>query len=389
MLTLSEFNGGLNNVLPSSRLPKNQLSQALNVDIGLSGEVQRRQGYSLLHARSHRNLWAAAGYLLATVEGDLTVIEPTGAHRLLQAGLGDEPLSYCSLPDGRTAFVKATHSGITDGIQVTPWGVPIPTALGLVTSVTGDLLPGTYRYALTYVRLSDGLEGEPLYSDPVELPEGGLVITGLPTQEGYAINLYLSSQHGGVVYLAASTSGAAVSFIGKNELLVLPLKSDHEPAPSGHLCAFWRTRALIASDQLLYASKPYQVEAFETRRDFKHFDAPIQLLHPVEGGIYVGTAQQLLFLSGTDFDHLTCRPVFHGRVISGSGVTVPGEWIGVSSGVGQGVAMICIAGQDLLACFGDGSVVPLTQGRYQVQAERVAATFRLQNGIPQYLAIPQ
>ena len=41
---------GINNVQPSERLGESDLAQAVNVDVGLSGEVARRQGFTTLDA---------------------------------------------------------------------------------------------------------------------------------------------------------------------------------------------------------------------------------------------------------------------------------------------------------------------------------------------------
>ena len=51
--------------------------------------------------------------------------------------------------------------------------------------------------------------------------------------------------------------------------------------------------------------------------------------------------------------------------------------------------MICIVGGYLVAGFGGGTAVKLTEGKYVTSAAEVAATFRQIDGIPHYLAIPQ
>ena len=56
----------------------------------------------------------------------------------------------------------------------------------------------------------------------------------------------------------------------------------------------------------------------------------------------------------------------------------------------KGPAMICIAGAGYLyAGFDGGQPVNLTDGTYTTDATEVAATFRIVDGIPQYIAIPQ
>lgn len=389
MLTFDNFTG-INNVLPPERLGASQLTEARNVDVGLSGELRRRGGYSQAAAGDHRNLWQADGYLLATVAGDLTTIHTGGSRAVVRAGLGDARVWYCNLPDGRTAFANGQACGITDGSSATPWGVPTPTGYGSLAEVAGALMPGDYQYQLTYVRLADGLEGAPLAAPPVRIEQGGMVLTGLPALAGYAINVYLTSHHGGTPYLAGKTSNGLFSFTGKNDALVLPCRTEHlTPAPAGTLAAFWRGRVLLADGKLLLASRTNQWEAFDLRRDFKQFTAPITLIQPVDDGIYVGTERELVFLAGVEFDKLAFQPVLTGRVVLGSGAAVRGERIRVGKGTGNGSAMVCIADGGLVAGFNQGAVVLLSEGVYATDVLEVAATFRMVNGIPQYLAIPQ
>lgn len=385
MLTFDKFTG-INNVLPTERLKPTELTTALNVDIGLTGEITRRSGYTVEDAACHKNLHQSDGYMLATCNGDLKRVG--GA--VLYPSLGVSRVWYCNLPDGRTTFSNGLINGITDGATATDWGVPVPESLGAVTSVAGDLFPGEYQYSLTYVRLSDGLEGGPLYSNPVPLTEGGIFLSGLPQRTGYRINVYLTSHNGDEGYLAGTTATGVFSFIGKNDALVLPCRTNNlRPMPAGTVTAFWRGRVLVAQGNLLLASRSHQHELHDPRRDFKQFEKPITLIQPVDDGIYIGTEDELVFLAGTEFDNLQLVRVMRGRVVIGSGVSVPGKSIKLGEGAGQGAAMICIVGGYLVAGFGGGTAIKLTEGKYVTSATEVAATFREINGVPQYLAIPQ
>lgn len=389
MLTFEKFSG-INNVLPDHRLAPDALTVADNVDIGLTGEVRRRDGYSELLATCHKNLHQAKGFMLATVDGgDLISMNSAGGARVtLYPSLGVSRVWYCNLPDGRTAFSNGLIRGITDGSTVTTFGVPIPSSIGALMLVSGDLFPGDYRYQLTYVRLADGLEGGPAYSEPVAVPDGGIVLTGLPELAGHKINVYLTSHNGEHAFLAGSTTNGAFSFTGKNDKLILPCRTDFMyPAPSGSIMAFYGARVLIAVGPVLYASRPNGWELFDIRRDFKQFTSPITLIQPVDDGVYVGTTTELVFMAGSEFDKMTYRQVLAGPVVLGSGVQVPGDLI---RGGQPGTAMLCIADGVICAGFNGGNLVRLTEGRYQTDATEVAATFRMLPGrIPQYLAIPQ
>lgn len=390
MLTLDKFTG-INNVLPGERLTATELASAVNVDIGLRAEVKRRQGYTEVLSTCHKNLHQAPGFMLATVDGgNLVAIAPSGERTTIYFSLGTSRVWYTDLPDGRTTFSNGLVCGITDGVTYTTWGVPAPSAVGAAASTAGDLFPGRYRYQTTHVRLSDGLESGASYAPWVDLT-GGISITGLPVLPGHATNVYLTGADGDAAFLAGTTMGDSFAYDEANDALVLPCRTEFlEPAPPGRLTAFWRGRVLTAVGPVLYASRANQVELFDRRKDFRQFTAPIVLVQPVDDGVYVGTEKELAFLSGDSFDSLTFRAVLDGPVVLGSGVSAPGDKLLFDGEPGRpGTAMMCIAARKLVAGGNGGVLSIMTAGRYETDVSEVAATFRVIDGVPQYIAIPQ
>lgn len=387
MLTFKKFQG-INNVLPPERLEKSDLAIALNVDIGLSGEVRRRGGYSAQASACHKNLWNGPGFQLATVDGVLTAFDADGA-RVIHPALGTDRVWYCALPDGRVAFSNGSICGMTDGQVGRAWGVPVPVGVGDADNVPGGLHSGRYTYWITHVRLADGLEGAPAFGAAVDLPDGGILLSGLPELAGHGTNVYLSGNEGDECYLVGTTVGSAFTFTGTNQDLQLPCRTLHEvPAPAGRLLAFWRGRALVAVGDVLYASQPNRWEAFNPLRDFKQLGAPITLVQPVDDGIYVGTEQELAFLAGVQFDALSYRRVLPGHVVLGSGCAVPGDRLALGGdGAAPGAAMACIVGGHLVGGYAGGAVLRLAQ--YRTDAREVCSAFREVDGIPQYLAAVQ
>ena len=391
MLPFKSFTG-INNVSSSERLAPTELATATNVDVDLTGALTRREGYARISTDAHTNLHQGDGFLLATVglNGDLTaIVGETGT--LVYPSLGHDRTWFCNLPDGRTVFTNGLISGVTAGAAATAWGVPIPASTGALTEVAGSLFAGEYRYQLTYVRLADGREGAPAYTAPVALTEGGIFLSGLPVLAGYKINVYLTSHNDGGAYLAGSTTNGLFTFTGANDALVLPCRTDHLDAPpAGILPTLWRSRVLLAVGNVMYASRPNQWELFDLRRDFKQFDAPITALAAVDGGVFVGTETELAFLAGVEFDKLNYRRVVAGGTVLGSTVPVRGEHIKQGEGrPRQGDAVVCIADRRIIGGFSDGSVVRLSEGRYETAVTEVHASFRMNDGTPQYIAIPQ
>lgn len=390
MLTFEAFKG-INNAQPVERLTNGDLLVAENVDIGLTGEVARRSGYSEASDLCHKNLHQGDDFMLATVASALTAIHPNGDRVVIHPALGTDRVRYCNLPDGRTTFSNGQINGITDGLALADWSLPVPDGMGMLdATVLGALNPGSYRYFLTYVRLVDLMEGPAIDSDPVALPQGGFRLDGLPARDGYSIYVYLTGQDGEGAYFAGATTTRSITITGPNINNVLPCPTiGTQPMPVGTFTAFWRGRTLVAVGNALWASVPW-VPGLCVWRDFKQFSSAITMIVPVEGGIWVGTEDELAWLAGTQWEQLAYSQALAGRVVPGSGVAAPGDQVQIGQGVGSNTCMLCIAAGGIVAGTASGTLAQLTDTRYSTDVEEVAATWRKgPGGVPQYIAIPQ
>lgn len=388
MLTFEAFTG-INNVVPAHRLKGNDLLAAENVNIGLTGEITRRHGVTEQSAECHKNIFQGPGYMLSTRGGRLLASHEGGAEYVVHPAIGPERIWYGQLPDGRVTFTNGLLQGTTDGISSIERSVPAPDSLGAPDAAFGDLFPGSYRYYLTHVRLADGAESPAVEAPPVLVDQGGLRLDGLPERAGHAVNVYLSAENGEGAYLAGRATGSTFTFTGPNASLVTPCRTiGARQFPVGTITAYWRGRVLVAVGDVLWASRTYAPHLADWR-DFKAMGSRITAIQPVDDGIYVGTAKDLIFLGGTTWDQLAYRPLKRGPVVLGSGVAAPGDRLRLGDGAGGGDAMLCIAGGEIVAGFAGGVVSSLTADRYKITATEVCATFREVDGIPQYVAVPQ
>ena len=387
MLTFAAFTG-INNVLPQHRLSGADLLVARDVDIGLTGEISRRGGYAEVSDQCHKNLWQADGFMLATCGAVLTAIHPSGARHAIHPALGHDRVWYCNLPDGRTTYTNGLIHGVTDGLTNQERSITPPESLGAPGMAFGQLDNGQYRYHLTF-RRADGVESSAVSSEPITVNQGGLRLDGLPVRAGHSLQVYLSGKDGEGAYLAGETATGSFEWGGKNSNLVLPCRTlGAMPFPVGTITAFWRGRVLVAQDDVLWASRPMAPHLADWR-DFKPMGAKITAVVPVDDGIYVGTAADLVYLGGSTWDQLTFNATQRGPVVLGSGVPAPGEDLKLGDGTGSRNAMVCIAGGEIVAGFNGGQTTDLTGDRYKTTATEVCATFREVDGIPQYLAVPQ
>lgn len=389
MRTLQKFSG-LNNVKQATELTDADLTVASNVDLDLEGLASRRAGFGQASAVHHANVWQADGFTLATrgAAGDLVNLE---ADTVLVAGLGHTRTWYHNLPNGRTLYSNGVSQGTVGAADAAAWGVPIPVSVGEAADVAGQLHPGLYQWALTHRRTADGRESGPVYSNAsIDVTTGGILLSSLPVLAGHSTNVYLSSHNGGERWLAGNTTTDSFMFTGANSALQQRLlTTDLQPPPVGRLVSFWRGRTLVAVGNALHASRPNAWELFDLQRDFKHFSAPITLVQPVSGGIWLGTEQELSFLAGEQWDNLVRHVREPAGVVLGSGVRIPGADLRFARGRASSDAMACICDGWVMAGTSDGTLVQLSRERYRTAATEVAATFRKVGDIPQYIAVEQ
>lgn len=390
-LVLTDF-AGINNRVPEARQKDSDLAEAVDVDVGLARELRRRAGTTKIADGCHKNLRQATGRLLATSDADLTAILPDGSREVLHAGTGTTRMAYSLWPDGSTAYSNGLHSGVvlSDGTRL-DWALPTPDHGGLATSTPGALPAAQYHYRVAFKRLADEREG-PAWLSPALALDGGLVLTGLPEREGYATVVYLGSPDGEMAYWVGEAVGGALTFTAHPSALQLPARpAGWSAAPQGTVLGFWRGSALVAQGPVLYASLNGDAFTFDLARDYKVMPSDITGIVELDDGIYLGTELALFFLAGDTFDTLRQLSCLPGRVVRGSMVAVPGEYIGLGDATGHGSAMMCMVGNDVAAGFAGGQTSLLTQGRYDTGAPaEVTACWRINaDGVPQYLAAEQ
>lgn len=392
---------GLDNVHTGDeehKLKPGDLVEATNCDITDQGGIERRSGFSLDTAGSWASAWKGAAFQLAVKGSDLVNADDG---TVLHAGLtaAAARMHFVQLPDGRVAYSNGTDTGMVSasGASRTAWGVPIPSSVGVGANAGGGSLPsGEYRYCLTHRRTADGLQGGAIDSGRITVTTGALAITGIPTLAGHTTEVWITPKDGSEFYYAGSTSGTTYTQTSSaSRDLVCPTRFCKGPDDlDGILVAFWRGRVLLASGEVLYASRARTLHLFNIREDFRRMAGTITMVAPVESGIWIGTSKGLFFLgTGGRFDQLAMNRRIEGAVLPGSAVKVAGRALmrGDSLAGDGNDGFLCIANRRITACYADGSCAALTDNRYHVADDvtEVAATWREADGVSQYIAIPQ
>jgi hypothetical protein len=390
---LSKF-AGLRNNTPAENFSPEDLQVAINADIDNDQGIMRRAGYTERVAGNHHSLWSKDDVALVAIGATLKRLRATSATAYALDTLRSDlttgaRLSYWMV-NGQVYYTNGHQSGvITQGVNRT-FGLTPPIGQPIATAIGGGLPAGRYQYALTYLR-NDGQESGTGLAGTIDLTgQAGIGFSSIPVSGDPTVAekaVYLTATNGEVMYRAMTIANTdtTASYRNTGYDLRLPLNTQFgQPAPVGNLVAWYRGRMLVAQGPALWYSVPYRYELFMLGKAFLPFEADINLLAPVEDGVFVG-ADQTYFMSGQSPE------TFGRRIVAGYGAT-PGT-LAYEQGdyLGDGVAgRVAYWASPRGHCVGTngGSFKNITEARYSYPtAPRGAGIVRQVNGINQYLAI--
>lgn len=385
--TFSQFRGLRNTVGPES-FEVGDLEAALNVDITDELRIRRRRGYTAFVSGAHHSLFANGEVMLAVSGTSLVRITPEAVSSTLRTGLtSGARLAYSALGN-RIYYSNAIQTGCVQAGVHRTWGLEIPTSQPTASEVGGSMRPGTYQYALTYVR-DDGQESGTGLAGSIAITSGGIRFDAIPVSADPTVTakrLYLSPPDGDAMYFAlglhaSDTSATIYSPTTGTMMLSTQFKG---PPPAGTCLAHYNGHALVASGSRLYFSEPYAPELFDLRRGYR-FSSPVTLVAPVEDGIYLGTETEVIFLEGRDVTELAYRSRCDYGAIFGTLAYSPADDISPKA---QGKAAIFATAQGICAGFDGGQIMNLTQERFNYPVtRRGAAVVRNYGGSVQYLVV--
>lgn len=369
---------GINNVVDEMLLAPGEFSAATDVDVGARQELLSRRGRTLLAAGNAHSVFKGPFGVLAVVGDDLMLFAEDGAPlRVVYDTIGYTRVWYVLLPDGRVGFSNGLINGLCTVDTTTGWGFDAPIDAGVG-------VPGDTPYQITYVRLSDGFEGPPIYGTPIDPYQA---IVGLPVQVGYKINIYFAP-YGTTAYLAGSTMTDTFLFSGVPTSLGVPsVAYGLGKPPVGTQMCQWNSRTLIAVGNVLWACRPLQPELIDLTQDFVQFEDEINLLYGNDQGIFVG-ADKLYFLAGTALGSVKRNTVSPGTCVKGSAVEIDTDYLPPSVAAGAERAAVAIVNRHLVVLTNSGESHGLTVGRYETDVTEVYATVRKRDGVLQYIAVP-
>jgi hypothetical protein len=327
--SLPGFKQGLLTLGKDWEVPNDALRVCTNFDVSRTGQLIRRKGRTRLHDGEivAGTLYGRNDELYFVEASELKIYTPAGVRTL--ATVGNTPMAYAEI-GGVLYFTNGIVTGRVIAGSATHWGLPVPAMQpDAAAQATGDLHPGTYQIAITYLSiLPNGAEeesGTGLASEITLETQGGIVLSAIPSGQNDFFNIYVSHANGSTLFLYG-TYAASVS--DGLQIVADPTGPEletqfHAPPPAGTTLCAHHARLLVGSGNAVYLTEPFYPSLVDYRESILPYDAPVTVLYSVQDGVYVGTKKDLWFVQGLDSEDLRQTHVRSVGVTTGTQVSIP------------------------------------------------------------------
>jgi len=362
-IQIGPFPKGINNIEKETALPEGALREAVNVVIGDTGTVRRREGYTKVYSganiHSVYKRYFMEGASLKYLRDDNSGVN------VIASGLSGDTVSYCEAIDTIFLTDGITNSKISKGVYSLA-SVPTPTqAPSLVYTASGSLLPGKYQVTVAKQDIhSKELSGAPI-SSVIELTSVGGIVVTIPVGTGAYNN---------VVYMSRTSDSVLFMQYAINDLVptytLSMLRDDTDECSTQHLTALepghlieqHSGKLYVASEGVLWYSEPHRYGLMRRSRNFFNFPSRITVCVAVESGIFV-VADKTYFVSLTTDDKAQIKVVSDNTAVEGSSLRLVGTDVPAVSDMVSADEQIAYWFSDEGAMLGlpNGNVVPATR----------------------------
>lgn len=292
---------GIDNRSPDYAVPADALRNAVDVDLGRDGRVRRRKGYTrIVDVVTPHSLYSCEVGTFFVSQGTLYRLNDDNTTTAVLTGLTGPHVSYEYFNDVVYLSDGVITKRLLSGLVATDWGLPRPASTPIIDVTSGDLYPGTFTAAASFVN-SLG-EESPLgpISQITTSATGGFIISGFPNATSTDIThirLYFSGSGSTTLYhiadIALGTSTYTISErtdTGKaanTRVFVAP--------PAASIIRQHHGRIFFVAGNIVHYTEPYAFNWVDPVKNFWEFDATVTLLEPVESGLYIAAGNTYFY----------------------------------------------------------------------------------------------
>ena len=346
--------------------PRHFLRDAVNIDLSPGGKASLRKGlrkisdsvlFDLWHSRLHGDTFARDS------EGFWVRLDSQWqANRLIHAG--DGPLS-CAVVNNRVIAAGANGVFEFTGSEARRLTLPEPPSPALMAMDDGSLIAGRYGVAVSFMR--GDMEGPLSAMSSITLADKQGISVSLPMVIGEqvtGVRMYMTRADGGEL-LRVDTYNADTYTVDIPAMPTLGAPAPFRfmaPMPTGKFLRLWRGRLLTTKANVIQFSQPMAYHVHDPRYDFIAMPQRVTFVEPVDGGLWVGQSDHVVFLEGNSPEQLAPRPKAGQRPIPASSMLLDGEQAEAYDQGGQAVAL-WLADNGYAVGTAGGSLIENTAGR--------------------------
>lgn len=341
--------------------PRVYFRNALNVDFTETGRLNMRGAVRKVASDLYKCIWQSPlhGDVFGVLGSSWVKIDPESWGHEVLADLGGEWASHCVL-NGRVVVAGAGGLFTYDGRKATRLPMDTP-GQPFASASEGAMPPGSYGVAVSWLRGS--LESSVSATSSVDLGSGGGLTVGLPyclDPSVTGVRLYLTKPGSRELQQAGDwpISQGALGLVALPELGGSPEFQHLDAMPAGRYVQPWRGRLLTAGHKTLYFSEPMAWHLHDRRHGFIQFPQRITFVIALDGGIWVGQVDHVLFLEGHQPDDLAVQRRAAKPPVPASAVHIDSDLVGELAGPGVQSALWLAANGYVLGTS-DGQMVEM------------------------------
>lgn len=375
---------GMSNVKSDDELviqgktPSTRVRDAVNIDITASGRLALRKGAELATNIGFKNLWQSPlhGDVFATLERDLVIIDPqTWEYRIIYSNINPKIISYDVV--NNSVFIATANEILiySGGDEAQSLNIDTPAKPVATIGNNGHLFGGTYVVAVAWLRGSaeSGLsETDRIHFDNVSDSSNfdidkykidlALPYCLDPTITG--VRVYVTTRNGSALlhygdYPKAATS---VSIDNVDRLGMAAKFASMSPMPTGKMLGYWQGRILTVDKNMLRFSQPLTYHLHDERHDFVMMPQRITFMLPVDGGIWVGQVDHVVFLNGNQPSTMQFVKKTSQAPVPNSAICLDAEQVGSDIAQGGAKTALWLSANGYVLGTSGGQVIELHAG---------------------------
>lgn len=319
--------------------PKVYLRDAVNVVIN-NARASMRPGLRPVTSTPYADLWQSPlhGDTFARLGAQWVKVNTADWSHEVLAEVGGGALPHLVL---NGTVLVAGPAGIFqyDGRTAQPFTLSAPAA-PVVTASAGSLEAGDYGVAVAWLRGALESPLSPMTTHKSAAAGGLQVLLPMaldPTITG--VRMYLTRHNGGELLRGEDYPvGTTVVNLPTLPKLGAPTQFRHmDPMPTGQYLGLWRGRLVVAQGRALRFSEAMAYHVHDPRHGFVQMPQRITFVAPVDGGLWVGQVDHVVFLRGTAPQELVFERKTSRAPVPGSTVALASDEAGEASGGGRAV----------------------------------------------------